>query len=365
MTKEGITLASDMAMTTPENKSYNYGNKIFKLTNDFPIGIMMNGNVDFEDIPLETLIGEFAKTIDFKKIKTVEHIKYAFIEYLSANTNHTSCDEYLKEILSNFRNELVEEINEYGFDETLNYYERKELHSLVKNYENFSNEFFDIIPNDKNNERYNFELWKIFSYYLSFEGTGIIFAGFDIDNFYPTFFEINLYFNDNGNIIYDEIDSGVNCRKPVIKVFAINEEAYTFITGVSRDFEEYILEYVNESHIIFLEELKEKLIKEKGYTKEQIKNLIDICKLIIEDTYSDFNETIKKFKHDSIKDTSESAEFLPKFIHWNLADYLIKLTALKQKFSSENETVSSETEIAFITKQNYFEWVQKENIIFR
>ena len=47
MTNEVITLASDSAITNPNNKSYNCGNKIFKITNDFPTGIMINGNVDF------------------------------------------------------------------------------------------------------------------------------------------------------------------------------------------------------------------------------------------------------------------------------------------------------------------------------
>lgn len=361
MTKEGITLASDMAITTPENKSYNYGNKIFKLTDDFPIGIMINENVDFENIPLETLIGEFAKTVDFKKLKTIETIKNAFIEYLSENTNHTSIDEYLNWTLSNFKKELCDEIIEYGFDETLNYYEQKELHPLVKNCKNYDDEFYDIIPSDRNREKYNLELWKIFSHYLSFQGTGIIFAGFDIGNFYPTFFEINLYFNNSGTIIYDEVNSRVNCEKPMIEVFAINEEAYTFITGVSANFEEYIHEYINESKRTFINEFKHKLTKMKlNKTDEMLKISFEL----IDNIYADIGQHIENFRIQAIYNASEFTENLPRQIHWDLANHLIKLTALKQKFSTESETVSSETEIAFITKTNGFEWVKKEEITF-
>ena len=78
------------------------------------------------------------------------------------------------------------------------------------------------------------------------------------------------------------------------------------------------------------------------------------------DIYKDIGQQIQNFKINGIYDTSEFAEYLPKQIHWDLANYLIKLTALKQKFSSDNETVSSETEIAFITKHNHFEWIQKD-----
>lgn len=54
LNKDGITLASDLAITTPENKSYNCGNKIFQLNEDSPVGIMINGKIDFEGISLET-----------------------------------------------------------------------------------------------------------------------------------------------------------------------------------------------------------------------------------------------------------------------------------------------------------------------
>ena len=76
------------------------------------------------------------------------------------------------------------------------------------------------------------------------------------------------------------------------------------------------------------------------------------------------NEHIEKFKYDSIDETSKSTEYLPKLIHWDLANHLIKLTALKQKLSSDYETVSSETEIAFVSKPNNFEWVQKKDLAF-
>ena len=359
MTKEGITLASDMAITTPENKSYNCGTKIFKLTDDFPIGIMINGNVDFQNIPLETLIGEFAKTVDFKKIKTVQQIKDQFLNYLSINTNYTTFNDYLISILHNFKKELIEEIKEYGFEETLSYYSEKDASYFINNNENYNTEFYEIIPQDKNKEEVNMRIWRIFSYYFSFEGTGIIFAGFDSDNFYPTFFEITLHCNDNGKIIYEENDSMINSEKPVIKVFAINEEAYTFITGISKNFEDFIKEYIEESNNIFLNELTYRLTTRK-YNKTLIDEILKICTTLMSDIYKDIGQQIQNFKINGIYDTSEFAEYLPKQIHWDLANYLIKLTALKQKFSSDNETVSSETEIAFITKHNHFEWIQKD-----
>ena len=365
ITKEGITLASDLAITNPNNKSYNCGDKIFKITDEFPIGILINGNVDFEEVPLETLIGEFTKTIDFKNLKSVESVKNGFLEYLSSNTNHTPVDEYISWVLEDFKKELIEEIDEYGFDEALKYYTSSELNPIVENYENFKNEFDDIIPCDKDKSEYNLKLWKIFSHQLSYEGTGMIFAGFNAGEFYPTFFEINLHCNDNGKIIYEEVDFEINTKEPLIKVFAINEEAYTFITGTSTEFEEYVETYVEQSNETFLLELEETLHDEEEFDIKQINDISSICKKLIDNSYSNMSQTIKDYKLNALYEASESTDYLPKMILWDLADYLIKLTALKQKLSSDYETVSSETEIAFINKTHNFKWVKNDNETFK
>ena len=261
--------------------------------------------------------------------------------------------------MDDFKEELCYQISENGFDHALATAKQKELPDYINDYKNFSKEFFDLIPDDKDKAHYNREIWKMFSHYLSFEGTGMVFAGFDLDNFHPSYLEINLHCNNNGEIIYDEVDSGTNCKEPVIKVFAINEEAYTFLTGVSSDFEEYIKSRIKHSNEIFLLALEEKLSSE-NYDSEEIKNIISSCNLYFNDAYSNICENIEKYKFKALNIISESSGYLPKRILLELATHLIELVALKQKFSSENETVSIETEGVFITKKKGIEWINKE-----
>lgn len=359
LTKDAITLASDMAVTLPNYKSYSSMNKIFKPKNDFPIGIMVNGNVDFEEINIQTLICEFSKNTDFKKLKSIKKIKDKFIEYLSKNTDASNLDDYLSWVLESFKKELKEKILEDGFEKTIKYHKKKEIPDFVKMYKKFSNEFCDIIPENK--EKYNIEIWKIFSYNLQFEGTGIVFAGFDEGNFYPTFFEINIHCNDNGQIIYDEIDSKVNCKHPLIKSFAINEEAYTFLTGVNDDFENYIKENIEIYNNFFIEELSVYLNNE-NMDERDLQKILQICERILERICAKIPIDITNFKIDTLDETSESVKYLPNPILWELSSELIKLTALKQKLSSEIETVSNETEIASITKVDNFKWIEHKNI---
>ena len=64
--KGSMILCTDLRQTVEEFKSYVGVKKIFKLKKSEPVGIMFNGLMDFEGVPIETLIGEFKeKFIEF------------------------------------------------------------------------------------------------------------------------------------------------------------------------------------------------------------------------------------------------------------------------------------------------------------
>lgn len=354
-TKECIVTSSDKAATMSDGKTYDGLRKIFKLTDEFPAEVMFNGNADFENLSIETLISKFKNTVDFKKLKTIEKIKNEFIKFLSHNTESTDVNEYLKTLISSFKDELIIQIDYDGFDEVINNSKGKEAPAFVKEYTNFDNEFYDIIPDDKDKSQLNQVIWEIFSYELSFEGTGVIFAGFDVEHDYPSFFEIRIYCNNQGEIIYEDVDSKVNSKDPFIKVFAINEEAYTFITGVNLEFEDDLNYYINETNEIIIRNIKNLLENENI---ENIDMIVDICKTAIKDEYLDLKEYFNDYRLDTIEYTSSQIEYLPRWLLCDLADYLIQLTGLKQKISSEIESVSMDADVSLITKYDGFKWIK-------
>lgn len=358
ITKECIVCSSDQAATMSDGKTYDGMRKIFKLTDLLPAEIMYNGNADFENFSMETLISKFKNTVDFEELGTVENIKNEFINFLSQNTQSTDFNDYLREILDDFKEDLIVEIDSYGFDEVIGDAKRREIPPFVKRYSDFGSEFHDIIPEDKEKYEFNLIIWEMFSYSLLFEGTGVVFSGFDIPHDFPSFFEINIHCNDNGKIVYEEIDSRVNCEDPYIKFFAINEEAYTFITGVNSDFEEELKDYVKVSNEIIIKDIRNLLEKEKINDVDQI---MSICFTVINGKYSDLTQYFEDFRLDAIEKTSFGIEYLPRWLLCDLADYLIQLTALKQKISSEIESVSIEADVALMTKYDGFKWVKSDN----
>lgn len=355
ITKECIVCSSDQAATMSDGKTYDGMRKIFKLTDSLPAEIMFNGNADFENFSMETLISKFTNTVGFEKLKTIEKVKDEFIRFLSANTQSTDVNRYLEDILHYFKEDLISKIDSDGFDDVIGNARRKEILPFVEECPNFADEFFDIIPKERDKQEFNHVIWEMFCHDLSFEGTGVIFAGFDIGHDFPSFFEINIHCNNHGEIVYEEVDSGINCENPYLKVFAINEEAYTFITGVNSKFENDLKKYIDKSNGNIIEHIKDILLNEKISSVDKI---LDICETVINDEYSDLNEYIGDYRLDALEFTSFSIEYLPHWLLCDLADYLIQLTALKQKISSEIESVSMEADVTLMTKYNGLKWVK-------
>ena len=360
MSKRDTVMVSDKQVTMADGKTYDGIDKIFELSEIHSAGLMFNGLADFENVPIETLVGEFKLQTNFRRLPTIEKIKNKFIKFLSKNTESSSSEEFITGVLKTFKEDLKLEFEDYGFEKTISLKHRREIPSFVKEFSNLDNEFHDIIPDGENKEEFNRIIWEIFSYNLQYEGTGIVMAGFNLKSHYPSFLELNIYCNDGGKIIYEVLDSAIDCRKPFIKVFAINEEAYAFITGVSEDFIQYILEYVGDANESLITNLKWSLKKE-GI--ENSNKIIEIIQNSLNKEFSNISRDIDDFRLDTIEDTSYSIEDLPEWLLCIFAELLIRLTAVKQKVSSDIESVSISTDILILNKINGLKWIKNDGRI--
>lgn len=322
--------------------------------------MMINGNMEFENIPLETIINEFIRKTDFEKLKTIEKIKKEFVKFINGYAPTSSAEDYLSFVIERFKEIIKFEIEEKGFDKFIKIKQRKEIYPFIKSYFNYYDEFKDIIPQNRNVEKYTKILWEIFCHDLRYEGTGIIIAGNSIDSPYPSFFEINIHCNDSKEIIYEEIESKIDFEETIIRIYAMNEEGYTFFTGVNEEFIEYIGKYINKTKEEILESLEWNLKNENISSTEKILNIV---KKVLDEEYIDLDDEINHFRLETIKDTSKSIEFIPNNILCILADEIIRLTAIKQKISSENEYVSMKSHISLMSKSNGFKWVKFDDEI--
>ncbi|WP_298521300.1 hypothetical protein [uncultured Methanobrevibacter sp.] len=122
--------------------------------------------------------------------------------------------------------------------------------------------------------------------------------------------------------MYEEVDSRVDWEDPFIKVFAIKKEAYSFLTGVNEDFEGNVKGFIEESHQQFINKL-EKQLKKNNFTSEHIEKIIYISKPLITNQCKSINNSIEKYKKDTLIYTSESIEYLSNMIFCDLAEHLL------------------------------------------
>lgn len=352
--------ASDDGLTTPMDKKYEGMQKIYKLSDIHPAQMMINGNMEFENIPMETIINEFIRNTDFEKLKTIEEIKNKFIDFLAKYCPTSSCDEYIEFVADKFKEDLKVEIVENSFDNVIETRRKRRTYPFIKKYSSFNDEFEDMIPENKDKEKYTELLWQMFSWNLKYEGTGVIISGHNINSPYPSYFEINAHCNDPDGIIYEELESKIDFEDTLIRIYAINEEGYAFFTGVHDEFIDFISKYINETNEVIVHRLKSKLKEEKINTHDKI---IEIVENTITTEYSDVNDEIINFKSKGICETSKSIEFIPNHLLCILADEIIRLTAMKQKISSEDEYVSMNSHISLMTKANGFKWIKFNNEI--
>ena len=87
MNKNAIALAADSAVTIGNEKTYNGVNKLFMLSNNPPMGIMIYGVSEFLGLPFETLIKEYREQADFNKNNSVKKVTLDFLDFLEKYMN--------------------------------------------------------------------------------------------------------------------------------------------------------------------------------------------------------------------------------------------------------------------------------------
>ena len=152
MNRNAIVLASDSLVTLNSKKTYEGANKIFKLSNNPPMGIMVYGNGNFGDIPLETLINDYSDKTDFNKLDNILDIKDDFLEYLGRVTPKTDFKNIIEENIQGFHQISGSKINQMSranFKDFINFCSNIEIPSFLEDFDeinDYDDIFKSIIP---------------------------------------------------------------------------------------------------------------------------------------------------------------------------------------------------------------------------
>ncbi len=406
LNKHAVAIAADSAVTIDGSggkKIFNKANKVFTLSKQHPVGIMIYNSASFMGTPWETIIKVYRQQLGSTSFSTLNEYKQNFIAFLRAKNFYTDAEmqiEFLEnfawEIFNSIINDilihnkgLIENPSAVSRAQFLVFFE-EQIDNLIINWGRrtaFCPEFLDYtierftaysekIFNRINQHRFkengitiSAELlakMKLIIFYIlrskeevtSF--TGLIFTGFGAVEIYPQLIPVNIslvvdnrlrfYVNEYKAALISNSSNGAVCP------FAQTDVIDTILSGIDPSLEDIYLNNFDAS----LKKYNQAIIKSIGDTNplltEQIQKL-DTSDIVKE--FSELNQQIKREYH--LMPLMNAVGNLAKEDLSEMAESLIYLTYLKRRITFAEESVGGPVDVAIISKGDGFVWIKRKH----
>lgn len=410
MNTRGIALATDSAVTIGGRKVYNSANKLFELTKEQPVGVMIYETDTFLNVPWETLIKVFRNNFGEHTFPKLQDYVDAFLYFLHENeyadfTDVSNEVDFIKDSLFYNLTKLHSQLSdiyasffgEYGElhlqEDIEQLYVQKGRTFLNKRIEELSNKPYSPSFSDDDFHLIKSQFHKIIENYLREQleshlfvqewledmilivvqsslkeltdrYTGVVFAGFGNDEIYPSVVTLMIDGKVNGKIKYfissRKTKSINHSLRSTIIPFAQRDVVESFITGIHVRMENKIYEVLENEFELLSHKLIDKL-KSRMKAEVDLYEFHDEITSELVDMYVRFRQQHDTFKRENFIDPIVSiVEALPVNELAEMAEALLNITSLKRKMSISLETVGGPIDVAVITKGDGFIWVKRK-----
>lgn len=407
LNKEAVALAADSAMTAGiggGRKVFTTATKIFMLSQNRPVGVMVYNNAQFIGVPWETIICEIGKQVPAHGFISLDEYIRLFLSYFEQEsylfpkaeqeryfmqhiyycclmTRRVIVDRVDKELAK--RSPLSERsirilVSKVIKDELNDWIGLKEHErnssikldmsaEIVRYYRSLIqrvlNEVFQKIPMSKNTRKNMFEILKCFISFGQEEGqnAGVVIAGFGEREAFPSLRSFSFEGIFNGKLKYHEGANTVvgNEMGAGILAFAQREMVARFMEGVDPDYREAERNFMSELSERFPKAIVKNLRKYNSIERETLlRKIKGQCDKIFNDYIKGMDKEIAEYFTAPI---TEVVAILPKTELATLAEALVSLTSIKRKFSSGSETVAEPIDVVVISKSDGFVWMKKKS----
>lgn len=407
MNKEAVALAADSAMTAGiggGRKIFTTANKIFMLSINKPVGVMVYNNAQFIGVPWETIIWEIGKQVPEGGFNTLgeyiglflsyfgkgsylfpkEEQKGCFMEHIyyccvmtrgiivnrvekELETRRPLSERSIKILVSKVIKDELGDWIRLEKDEKRSSIKLDMSARIVKYYrssvEEILNKVFQKIPMSKNTRKNTLEILRYFIVLGedSWRNAGVVIAGFGEREAFPSLRSFGFEGIFNGKLKYFEGANRVIGKRfgASIHAFAQREMVARFMEGVDPDYRRAERNFMSELSDRFPKAIVKNLRKYNSMEKEALlRRIKDKCNEIFEDYTKGMDKEItEKFSNP----ITEVVAILPKSELATLAEALVSITSIKRKFSVGAETVAEPIDVAVISKSDGFVWMKKKS----
>ncbi|MBP3254531.1 MAG: hypothetical protein J6M30_08500 [Bacteroidales bacterium] len=396
--RRGVAFAADSAAThtiSSKHKITNHANKIFELSKYHPVGVALCGNLDFLGLPWEDIIKLFRSKMKRKGYKTLKEYSDAFFIFVRTNIMsglkndqkrnlEVIVNGFLNEIVNLSRNDLEEKKLEVKdetmfpmFIERLDYFEDmykgKETNRDFSSYtldkfKVYSDEIVSrlLSPLTTNplcpiefKEKFVQSLYYIIisQIHVYLVNTELIFWGYGDDEIFPSYYSyvISSAFDDRIKITLKSQYAVSNDRIACVEPFAQTDVANTVVRGIDADLRMKFYESYNASITMFRDEIVSKL--ELAGAPMKLKEVLTSLDMnLYTNTFVDGMEAY--IQDNYIQKLVDTVAYLSKEDLADMAESLVRMTYLKRRITSEEESVGGPVDVAVITKGDGFIWLK-------
>lgn len=405
MNKLGMALAADSAITSGRDgvqKVYNSANKLFSLSSDHPVGIMVYGAASFMEVPWDVIIKSYRDYIGDRKFADLDYYMDDFLDFLRQDERfknpeveeiiiYRTFSDNLKRIVREVEDGIDGE-NESSDDiinekvlvwlkecvsRTLTSYKEKEETFLEMDFEPFKLKFSSVVdeiiqelisfelPEELLDELYELAFEATRKDYFSLGSTGIVLAGFGEREIFPHLLNYRLDGFVFGQLKYKKLKekkiSYTNDKKDgtaAITAFAQREMVDSFISGIEPNMEDAIFGIIDRVLKGYHEQIEKHM--DIQFTEDQVNEMENLGKHM----YKSIEDAVEEYQQKNyIKPLLGIVRSLPKEDLAEMAEALVNLTSFKRRVTRATESVGPPIDVAVITKGDGFVWVKRKNYV--
>lgn len=406
LNSNAVAMAADSAVTIGReaDKVYTSADKLFQMSINAPVGIMLYGQSAFLGVPWETVVkcyrselgnNTFPKLADYLKdfIQYVKKSKKMFphkyqrddVRAIISGFFHSFLLKKFKDIVKHESDQNPEmtdvQVKRFFADlvrvelqETKKYpklqgMSTRVIDAIKKEYGRdiapIQRKVFENLPMSQSTQRQLKELIVelITSERLRNRGrdTGVVVAGFGEREHFPKLVQTVLFGMATDHPLYSPTESASieSGGQAILVPLAQKEMVMTFMDGIdpelnSRFMRSTKLFFTGLAEVIFAE-IKKKYPKYGANLERRVKKNLDTL------TSNLYNEFERVRIDDYREPVMEMVASLPKDELGGMAESLVNLTKFKRRVSRQQETVGGPIDVAVITKGDGFVWIKRKH----
>ena len=190
--------------------------------------------------------------------------------------------------------------------------------------------------------------------------TEIIFWGYGEEDLFPSYFSFEISAAFDGRIKYTNKSEYVvsNINNACVEPFAQTDVANTVIRGIDDELRNVFYSSYNDSITVLRDEIISQL--DSAGAPEALKQAL--LKIDLDNYTKLYVEGMNQYIQENyIKKLVNTVSYLSKEDLADMAESLVRMTYLKRRITSEEESVGGPVDVAVITKGDGFVWLKRKH----